>query len=254
MVTVLQIKNDESLMSDLKTEECEMCKTSCVGWSSLRTLARVFAIVWLILNSRTGLASNICDEVAFRAARATGVPLQILQAITRVETGRKMGDEFEPWPWVINLAGEGFWLETREAALKLAEYQVKRGRENFDVGCFQVNYRWHGNAFENLSAMFDPDENALYAAKFLVRLYGELKNWDEAVGAYHSRKGKYAARYKIRFRRIYASLDRNGIERPPMSPRSGNGNFISTPRFAQRTPGSLVSLSADGQIVFLRAD
>ena len=60
------------------------------------------------------------------------------------------------------------------------------GRRSFDVGCFQINYHWHGHNFPSLEAMFDPDTGADYAARFLQSLYAERGNWSAAAGAYHS--------------------------------------------------------------------
>ena len=47
------------------------------------------------------------------------------------------------------------------------------GRTSFDVGCVQINYRWHGHAFPSLEDMFDPEWTATYAAQFLRTLYEE---------------------------------------------------------------------------------
>ena len=47
--------------------------------------------------------------------------------------------------------------------------------------------------------MFDPDMNALYAARFLSELYREFGDWTGAAGAYHSRTPEYADRYKVKF-------------------------------------------------------
>ncbi|GFE49570.1 hypothetical protein So717_13230 [Roseobacter cerasinus] len=76
-----------------------------------------------------------------------------------------------------------------------------------DIGCFQLNYRWHGGEFSTLEQMFDPVTNARYAAKFLNRLFDEKGNWMRAVGAYHSRTPKHAVRYKRRFSEIHTQLD-----------------------------------------------
>ncbi|MEY8882549.1 hypothetical protein [Donghicola sp. XS_ASV15] len=44
------------------------------------------------------------------------------------------------------------------------------GTTSIDVGCMQVNYRWHGEGFSSLEDMFDPAANTAYAAEFLTRL------------------------------------------------------------------------------------
>lgn len=142
---------------------------------------------------------NLCDEAAQLAARGSDVPLFVLLAITRVETGQRAGNEIIPWPWTVNMEGKGYWLETAEAARALASQHHRRGAQNFDVGCFQINYKWHHKAFSSLEEMFDPLANATYAAKFLSQLYQELGSWEAAAGAYHSRTAEHAQRYKAKF-------------------------------------------------------
>ncbi len=139
--------------------------------------------------------AQLCDLAAHRAARIAGVPLDILLAISRVETGRDLGNGLSPWPWTINVAGDGAFFDDAQAAIAQTTQLVDAGTENFDVGCFQLNYHWHGGAFQSLDAMFDPDTNALYAANFLATLYQSSGNWPQAIGAYHSQTEERAVNY-----------------------------------------------------------
>ncbi|WP_367646990.1 lytic transglycosylase domain-containing protein [Ruegeria arenilitoris] len=166
--------------------------------------ALVAHVAFAMPDARTG---GICDQAAQRAARSEGVPLEILQAITRVETGRMRDDHLQPWPWTVNLNGRGFWFNTEIEAKSYLFEVFKSGARSFDVGCFQINYRWHGKAFRSIDAMFDPDKNATYAARFLKQLYIELGSWPAAAGAYHSRTPELADAYSARFQTILAQLD-----------------------------------------------
>lgn len=157
----------------------------------------------------------ICDEAGSHAARASGVPLPVLQAITLTETGRMMNGAHRPWPWTVNMEGVGKWFGTREEALSYVMEHYDRGARSFDVGCFQINYRWHGNAFASIEDMFDPRTNALYAGQFLRRLYGETQSWSKSAGAYHSRTPQFATRYSARFDRILAKLTGKTAPPPP---------------------------------------
>lgn len=167
--------------------------------------------------------AEICDAAAQRAASKTGVPLSVLMAITRTETGRKSGGQFRPWPWTVNMEGKGVWFDTPNEARSYAYKHFQRGARSFDVGCFQLNYKWHGKAFRSIDEMFDPQINANYAAGFLRDLFHETGSWEEAAGAYHSRTKKYADRYKKRFRSFRTALaSHDSGERPqlplPQSP------------------------------------
>lgn len=151
--------------------------------------------------------AHVCDQAARRAAQALNVPLDVLRAISRVETGRARDGQLEPWPWTINVEGRGYWFAS-EAEAKAYVFDIfKGGARSFDVGCFQINYRWHGKAFRSIDAMFDPYENASYAAQFLSDLYGELGSWPAAAGAYHSRTPSLAQAYRDRFQTTLAQLD-----------------------------------------------
>lgn len=151
-------------------------------------------------------ASVICDEVAYLAAAKTGVPLSVLKAISLTETGRKSGRGFRPWPWTVNMEGKGLWFDSRDEARAYVDKEFARGARSFDVGCFQINYKWHGDAFASIEEMFDPVANALYAARLLGQLYAELGSWGKAAGAYHSRTKEFAERYQARFERLREPL------------------------------------------------
>jgi len=148
----------------------------------------------------------VCDSVAETVSQESNVPLVVLKAISRTETGRLKGGDVIPWPWTVNMEGRGVWFDTRDAALAFVYKNYKRGARSFDVGCFQINYRWHHEAFSSIEEMFEPFANATYAARFLSQLYQELGSWDDAVGAYHSRTPEYAAKYKKAYAAHYAKV------------------------------------------------
>jgi|GEM_PF-2243057 len=153
----------------------------------------------------------LCDTAARRAASQTGVPLDILVAVTRAETGRTTNGRFHSWPWTVNMAGRGYWFPTRTAAHEYARDQSEAGLRSFDIGCFQINHRWHAGEFASLDAMFDPMKNARYAAQFLRQLHLETGDWSLAIGAYHSRTPKYAKRYRERISRIRSQLTADDV-------------------------------------------
>lgn len=159
--------------------------------------------------------AQICDDAARYAAQNSGVPLSVLQAITRTETGRRRNGETQPWPWTVNMEGKGVWFTTEDEARAYVFKHFKRGARSFDVGCFQINYKWHHKAFRSIDEMFDPRANAAYAAKFLSDLYRETGDWSRAAGAYHSRTPKYATKYRARFDALRARLQGNPPKKAP---------------------------------------
>jgi hypothetical protein len=151
-------------------------------------------------------AAATCERAILTGARRGGVPVDVLRAVALAETGRMIGGRMRPWPWAINREGEGHWFASRDEALAFAKASVAAGRRSFDVGCFQINYHWHGHAFASLEAMFDQEIGGTYAAQFLRSLEAEFGGWSAAAGAYHSRTPVFAERYRARFDRILAGL------------------------------------------------
>lgn len=151
-------------------------------------------------------ATALCERAIVKGAMLSGIPTSVLNAISLTETGRDQNGRFRPWPWAINREGQGYWFASRDEALAFARASLAAGRTSFDVGCFQINYRWHGASFPSLESMFDQDQGAAYAARFLRDLYAELGSWSAAAGAYHSRTPEYAQIYRARFDRILSGL------------------------------------------------
>lgn len=170
----------------------------------------LFVCVFLSDNASAteeGSTSKLCDSAAQIAASEYDIPLNIMFAITRTETGQSFEGFFGPWPWAVNIEGRGRWLSNKTEALTYVSSLSARGIQNFDVGCFQINNLWHGMHFKSLNDMLEPLANARYAARFLKALFFEHRDWYKAVGAFHSRKELNAEKYLGRFYPIYASLE-----------------------------------------------
>ena len=153
-----------------------------------------------------GSLENICLTEARRAEAQHSIPSGLLQSITRVEAGRKtVTGEFMPWAWTLNDAGEGLYFDSREAAMRHLEAAVAAPGHSVDVGCMQVNTKWHMEGFHNLSDMLDPVQNADYAAGFLLDLHEAHQSWDDAVKHYHSSEPAKNVAYHGR---VLAELER----------------------------------------------
>jgi hypothetical protein len=149
---------------------------------------------------------NICLAEAQRAEARHGIPAGLMQSITRVESGRKMvTGEYMPWAWTLNDQGEGLFFDTRETALAYLVKAVATPDHSVDVGCMQVNTKWHADGFLDIADMLDPVHNASYAAGFLLDLHAAHQSWDEAVKHYHSAEPRKNVVYH---RRVLAELER----------------------------------------------
>lgn len=147
------------------------------------------------------MTTDLCDRAASQAAAESYVPLALLRAITRVETGR----DGAPWPWTLNVNGRGEWFPSADAAIAAAEKAVADGATQIDIGCFQLNLRWHGQHFASLNDMIDPITNARHAARFLQDLYADTGDWRAAASAYHSRDADRGEAYALRLEAAHAA-------------------------------------------------
>ena len=182
--------------------------------------------------------SDQCDRAAAQAAQASGVPIDILLAITRVETGRGSAMP-RPWPWTINADGVGNWYANKDEAISAAASHETDGTGTFDVGCFQLNIKWHGQGFATLDDMFDPAQNAAYAALFLAGLYQETGDWAAAVSAYHSRTPDLAEAYLAK---VKAVLNDPDIPETVSAPPQRENLFPLLQAGDQGSAGSIVPL------------
>lgn len=175
-------------------------------------------------------AHDTCERAARHAAQTEGVPLDILLAITMVETRHDGG----PWPWTLNHDGRGLWFSSaQEAGQAAAEILGTGGMA--DIGCFQINSRWHGASFESVDQMLDPLENALYAARYLLRLQAETGDWASAIAAYHSRD---PGRGRAYLDRVTAQLEASPTLSAPAPILRGN----RFPLLSAGDPGSVGTL------------
>lgn len=219
----------------------------------LPAIAYLLVMSCLLATPAAAQVSDLCDAAAVAAARATDVPPEILLTLTRTETGRAVHGTLRPWPWAVNQAGTGRWLADRQTAVAHVEETIAGGASNIDIGCFQLNFRWHGHAFASIDAMFDPQRNALYAARFLSALHGETGDWRLAVGAFHSRRPEHAVPYLDRFDLVMADLP-GGTEPRPGSQVTPGPRANGYPLLAggDGSRGSLVPASGL-RLVFLPA-
>ncbi len=132
-----------------------------------------------------------CEAHAAAAGQGAGIPDGVLPAVARVESGR----QGRAWPWTLNQAGAGSFHATKEEALAKLDEILATGTQNVDLGCMQLNWRWHSAEFPDAATMLDPVANTRYAARFLLSLKDRHGNWDSAVAAYHSTGSARGASY-----------------------------------------------------------
>jgi hypothetical protein len=143
--------------------------------------------------------SDLCASALLKAEQQYGTPPGLLNSIAKAESGRQIqgATTLQPWPWTLNVDGQGLFFATKEQAVAGALKALTHGSSFTDVGCMQVDLQFHPKAFRSLEEALDPVANADYAARFLVSLYAATGgNWFTAVGLYHSRSPELARLYR----------------------------------------------------------
>ncbi|MGC9369191.1 MAG: lytic transglycosylase domain-containing protein [Paracoccaceae bacterium] len=177
-------------------------------------------------------AQSVCLREILRAQLRHGIPDNILLGIGLQEAGVTRGGTLTVWPWAVNAAGDGRIFDSRAAALDWVRERQAAGVDSIDVGCMQINLRWHPAAFEGPAQGFDPAVNVDYAARFLRRLYDKTGDWKTAAGAYHSftpekqeiylatltRNVAVANDRIAHFRAVAADVPGPEVTRPPQAP------------------------------------
>lgn len=165
-----------------------------------------------------------CGRQVARAEELLGLPPHLLLSIAKAESGRVTPDRqaVSAWPWTVMAEGRGRYLPSREAAIAEVRELQSRGVRNIDVGCMQINLRYHPDAFESLHQAFEPAFNVAYGAVFLSDLYERLGSWTAAVGRYHSATPEFSTRYRARVLELWERERRRAAsqvaERPAAAP------------------------------------
>ncbi|HAC58961.1 MAG TPA: hypothetical protein DCF73_11490 [Rhodobiaceae bacterium] len=147
----------------------------------------------------------LCEDAAIHHERQNDLPRALLAAVAMAESGRYDAKtrKTRAWPWTINAEGRAYYFKTKADAVAKTRALLASGMRSIDIGCMQVNLRYHPKAFASLEDGFDPMTNVAYAADFLMRLHEQTRSWPEAVADYHSQTESKGDRYFARVIRIW---------------------------------------------------
>ena len=155
----------------------------------VRRILNTLGVVAICLLAAQEAAARVpdCKAIARAAEERHGLPDGILQSISTVEASRIQSDgSYRAWPWTLNDNGKGLFFDDREKVLDYLYTHMTNPDTSIDIGCMQINTKWHGASFETLDEMLDPASNIAYAAGFLTDLYYAHGSWSDAIRHYHS--------------------------------------------------------------------
>lgn len=125
---------------------------------------------------------NVCEQELVRAAAIHNVPIGMLYAIGLSESGRRGSLQ----PYALNVDGRAAYELSKPEAMRAFRKAQLGGAKFIDIGCMQINHRYHAESFETLEDMFDPAKNVAYAAHFLSELKEREGTWTKAIARYHA--------------------------------------------------------------------
>jgi soluble lytic murein transglycosylase-like protein len=155
-------------------------------FKGFRKLFVCLALTILVTNG-IAVANSEYKEIISNLEEEYNIPTGLLQAIVTVESRMK--------PYAINIQGVPYFAKSIDEAKKVVQQNIDRGITNIDVGLAQVNLRWHGKNFIDLTKMIEPESNLTYAANLLNELHSRHRCWHKAVRIYHSKNPIYHKKY-----------------------------------------------------------
>ena len=169
---------------------------------------------WLI--ALTGLlfsGASWSDETVpagYRSIAAEhGIPHSVLYAVALTESGKQLGamETIRPWPWTLNIAGQGYYFESRLEAWQALTARLHKGQRSIDIGLMQVNWRYHQQRLGTPWQALDQYHNLRVGAAILQDCFKTRQDWWASVGCYHApanamRADRYCRRVVSRWQRI----------------------------------------------------
>lgn len=161
------------------------------------------AKIILLFTATFGMNISLAEQtlnvpsVYYKTAMAKGLDPKLLFSIALVESGKKIGNIYGPWPWTLNVKGKGEYFKTREMAVRRLKHILQEGDENVAIGPMQVFWRYNKSYFKNPEQALDPHKNIEVGAEILKFFYNKNNDLVWAIGAYYSPNNeKKAAWYR----------------------------------------------------------
>jgi soluble lytic murein transglycosylase-like protein len=140
-------------------------------------------------SAAAAFAAPSCEGHIAEAAKRYDIPLAVFYAVGLQETGGRNGLQ----PYTMNIDGRSVVNGSLPQALEAYHAAAARGAKLIDIGCMQINVRYHGSQFSSITEMFDPAHNVDYAARFLRELRTRESSWTLAVARYNAGPGNNPA-------------------------------------------------------------
>jgi len=156
------------------------------------------------------LADPIVPSAYQIAAMKQGIPPRLFYAVALAESGRAIDTIRRPWPWTLNIAGQGHYFDSRVAAWQALDETLRSGQDRVDIGLMQINWRHHRLRLGNPWLALEPYHNLAVGADILSECYRERREWWASVGCYHAPSdARRAQQYRERVVALWQALERS---------------------------------------------
>ena len=149
---------------------------------------------------QTAISPSGCEQAISAAEKKYNLPPYLLQAIALTESGTNN----RPNPLAMNIKGKSYYARSAQEVINIVGQHGSRS--SIDIGCAQINLKYHGERFPDWRVLITPAGNSEYAAFHLTELYRERGSWSRAVAAYHSRTPWRGTNYACLVSRKYGQI------------------------------------------------
>lgn len=153
--------------------------------------------------------SKKCSGLFNYFEKKYNLPKDLLHSIALQESAKRH-TEYKiniVWPWTVNVNGTGYHFPTKKEAVRFTKLKLAEGNDSIDVGCMQINLKYHPEAFISVEQAFTPIKNVGYGAKFLREKFDVNGDWMHAIGNYHSQTKDKSLNYSNSVSRIALNMD-----------------------------------------------
>lgn len=156
-----------------------------LGW---RTPARFVAGVVVCYSTAMSSSSafSLSGTVFDSAARSVGLDPTLLYAVALAESAYSASPG-KVAPSCLAIRGnKPYYPQTKQEAIGILD-RILPLRKSVDIGCMQINWKWHGDRFDSPEQLLDPVTNINAAATILKDAINSVPNEQTAlgIGRYH---------------------------------------------------------------------
>lgn len=122
------------------------------------------------------------------AQECSAVPRDVVMKVVTHESKSFYQGRVQPWPWTLNIDGQGYYYASYQLALLAAIKAHRNGASKLGIGFGQIEWKYHKGRFdENIAAALNPRNNIKAVCQILVEAWGSkrVKTWEDAIAYYH---------------------------------------------------------------------